>query len=70
MGQICKWTLVNEDWSTYETDCGHTFEFTNEGLKENGFRFCPYCGNSINDPSLAVGQALIDEARIAGEEKR
>ena len=41
----CKW--VADDNGTYFTECGETFEFTNDGPKENNARFCMYCGNKI-----------------------
>ena len=47
----CKWTLDsdpdgNENWST---DCGNMFVFTNGGIKENEFVYCPYCGGIIEE---------------------
>lgn len=42
----CKWQ--NDDGNApHETQCGQAFEFTNDGVKENGFKFCPFCGGSI-----------------------
>lgn len=41
----CKWTS-GEDGPN-ETECGHAFEFTNDGISENGFKYCPFCGGHI-----------------------
>ena len=46
----CIWntneSLCNED-DTWYTECGEAFVFTEDGPKENGFQFCPYCGGKI-----------------------
>lgn len=42
----CVWR-ANED-GAYETVCGNTFEFYADGPEENGFQFCPYCGNPLH----------------------
>jgi hypothetical protein len=46
----CEWTpesQILEDNQTFQTDCGQTFQFFAGGPLENGFKFCPYCGNVI-----------------------
>lgn len=43
----CWWDLADDDASHYETSCGHAFEFTTDGPRENRFTFCPYCGKRI-----------------------
>jgi hypothetical protein len=40
----CTW--YDED-ECFETSCGNSFTFITDGIKENGFLFCPYCGNRI-----------------------
>lgn len=41
----CSW---NEDAGGFwETSCGEAFVFTADGPVENGMRFCPYCGRSL-----------------------
>lgn len=42
--KTCIWIA---DESIYETSCKEAFEFTNGGVKENKFLFCPYCGGKI-----------------------
>jgi len=41
----CTWTESEDE--PIETDCGNAFEFTEGGIKENGFVYCPYCGGEI-----------------------
>ena len=45
---MCRWDIQDEGW--YETGCGHAFECTTDGVAENGFEFCPYCGGGIRVP--------------------
>lgn len=40
----CIWTL--DDYS-YDTSCDDSFKFYEDGIKENNFKFCPYCGGHI-----------------------
>jgi len=42
----CIWTeqYQGEYW---ETACGQAFFFDTGEVKENGFIFCPYCGQEI-----------------------
>lgn len=44
----CQWYIddVGGD-SVWETKCGHSFEFNDDGPKENGFKFCAYCGGTL-----------------------
>ena len=32
---------------TYDTSCGEMWAFTQDGLKENGITYCPFCGGVI-----------------------
>ena len=45
----CHWEWCTEDSDTpyQETGCDHTFVFTEGGIAENDFKFCPYCGGDI-----------------------
>ena len=45
---LCDWTYEGETCS-FETSCGHAFKFIDDGIEENGFKFCPYCGKAINE---------------------
>lgn len=41
----CVW--IYDDETFYATKCGEYFQFESGGVKENGFKFCPYCGFRI-----------------------
>ena len=45
--RTCEW----HRWESgqYETKCDNVFEFTHEGIKENDFKYCPFCGGSITE---------------------
>ena len=45
---VCNWRTAGEEGCVYSTDCGQTFEFSNdEGIDGNGFKFCYNCGKKI-----------------------
>ena len=44
---VCHWRPEDEDCQIFETDCLNSFMFNDGGPVENGFRFCPYCGNKL-----------------------
>ena len=48
--QTCKWTFDDLD-CYYETSCGQSFCFSDdrESLTQDGFKFCPYCGEEIEE---------------------
>lgn len=51
----CSWS-ADED-GTWETECDELFQFTTDGPKENGFKFCPYCGARLEtNPSAQAHQ--------------
>ena len=41
----CTW--IQDDDESYDTECGNKYEFVNDGIKENGFTHCPYCGGKL-----------------------
>lgn len=43
--ETCQWT--EDENGPHETECGHAFEFMNDGVKENGFKYCCFCGGAI-----------------------
>ena len=45
MDLSCEWK-ENEN-GYFDTECSESFEFTADGPKENGFKFCPYCQGRI-----------------------
>lgn len=42
----CVWTQVCEDY--FDTACKKYFEFSDGGVADNGFEFCPFCGGVIS----------------------
>ena len=48
MNETCLWIRYQdeEDWST-SCAIGRDFIFNDDGPVENGFKFCPYCGLSL-----------------------
>ena len=54
----CNW----ERWESgqYETQCGTAFEFTNDGVTENSFKFCPFCGGTITLAADSSSGARLD----------
>lgn len=43
----CTWAAdIDGNW---ETACGEAFFFENGGPKENGCRFCSYCGKPLHE---------------------
>lgn len=44
--KACIWKEF-EEYNTWETSCGNSFEFIEGDIEENSFKFCPYCGNPI-----------------------
>ena len=43
--KICEW--VEDSDGTYQTTCGKEFQFIDSGCKENGFKFCCFCGKPL-----------------------
>jgi DNA-directed RNA polymerase subunit RPC12/RpoP len=41
----CRWKY-DED-GKWDTSCGESFCFIEDGPKENNMKFCPYCGSRI-----------------------
>ena len=52
----CRWTVQDEDMGgQFATECGKLWMFTTDGIKENGAKFCPYCGGSITEGAASSG---------------
>lgn len=44
----CKWIFdINHGY--YDTECEEGQYFTDGGIKENHYKFCPYCGKEIQE---------------------
>ena len=44
----CKWVLEEEECA-YETSCGDSFILNYGSLKDNGIKFCCFCGLPIEE---------------------
>jgi hypothetical protein len=46
---LCHWSAVGDPWCVeyWESECGQVFTFIEDGPRDNGFEFCPYCGKSL-----------------------
>jgi len=54
---MCKWT--EEDDNVYRTNCKNMFQLSNDdNPKENGLKFCPYCGGEIE---IGIHMDKLDE---------
>ncbi len=42
----CAWCV--DDDGVWYTDCGHMWQFESGGPRENGTKFCQYCGGRIS----------------------
>lgn len=45
--EVCEWKLFDEETNAYNTTCGGAFWFNDGSPKDNGFKYCPYCGRKI-----------------------
>lgn len=43
----CEWLSEGEDYPVWETACGKSFDFENEGPTANGCKFCCFCGRTL-----------------------
>ena len=44
---VCEWKLEDEEANLYLTGCQQRQLLFEGTPKENGYRYCPYCGNEI-----------------------
>jgi len=44
----CIWE-EESGYNLWESQCGKMFEFYDDGPVANGFKFCPYCGQKIEE---------------------
>lgn len=48
MSKFCVWGLIGYG-GFYKTACENAHSFEADGIKENKFKFCPYCGKRIKE---------------------
>lgn len=72
---LCHWTY--SDWDdVWMTGCGHAYQFTSGGPRENQQRFCGYCGALLGtitdspDRGLAVDAITSAMEAMEREERK
>ena len=50
----CNWKIDDYDAEFYRTSCDNLFLFSCNGIEENEFKFCPYCGGEIKEQKREV----------------
>lgn len=45
--EICNWNQEDDDWGSYETDCGQSFNLTDGTPDDNNLKFCCFCGKAL-----------------------
>jgi hypothetical protein len=54
----CEWRLdADEHGDSWDTDCGHKYQFFDGGPIENGQRYCGYCGKPLKVTRAAQRKA-------------
>jgi len=44
---VCTWTAEEAGDTMFETACGQSFQFFDDGPEENSFNFCHHCGMPV-----------------------
>lgn len=52
----CRW--APDDDGIYQTDCGQSFCFIDDGPVENKMQFCCYCGAALRAESVRLSSAM------------
>ena len=47
----CKWKYDDID-NYHDTGCGEAHVFTEGSIKDNWYKFCPYCGKEIKNENI------------------
>lgn len=59
----CDWTSGSKDY--YETDCGQSFIIIDGTPKDNGMKFCCYCGKRLRERNHERAAIFRSETRSA-----
>ena len=49
MSKTCEWVEDQDDPGVFDVECAERFILNEGTLKENNFRYCPYCGRYIKE---------------------
>jgi len=61
MSKQCEWSYDDEHFA-YDTECDNKFVFIEDGIEENNFKHCPYCGGEIIEgPPINGAKKLLKE---------
>lgn len=52
---LCIWSKDEDEDNIWDTGCGEIHMFINDGPEDNGYKYCPYCGNDLHH-SIATSQ--------------
>lgn len=55
MAEICNWNQYDDEYASYETDCGQSFVLNEGSPADNRMKFCCYCGKQL------VGHEFVEE---------
>jgi hypothetical protein len=44
--RVCKWDQEDDEYGSYDTDCGRSFSITEGTPEENGMKYCCFCGKT------------------------
>lgn len=60
--KTCKWVIDGNCYETvYKTECDNMFEFSVDGIKENEFIYCPYCGGKIIEEKKMNAKKIVNQ---------
>lgn len=58
--KVCSWHQCDDDGGSWDTGCGHMFQFTADGPEENNFTHCCFCGGTLDEHPW-TGEEAEDE---------
>jgi hypothetical protein len=57
VNDTCEWSIEDDDTNSWQSGCGHTFWFETGDPKENGLKFCAYCGRNLTSRALDAAES-------------
>jgi hypothetical protein len=57
----CTWTQTGDEYDFWETSCDHAFVINEGTPKENGMRFCCYCGKRLEAVPYTISEAADED---------
>jgi hypothetical protein len=59
---VCYWNQEDDEYGSYETDCGSAFIMTEGTPSDNDMKFCCYCGKKMVDRPFNDDEAYAEDA--------